>query len=405
LSNKLVQYLWHAAGAAFIVETGSLFCWNTAHFWLPGAGALPIPSDKWFFLAAVIGAYAGASAIARRIVAMPLCGRMPSVLLGVFSSFLFSMTLIFTARAYYSRPFLIMASAVSFCWLYIGQRLFFSANQVRYGFTPGSIIQELKNEWRGNFVEIASPDSSEAFDALVVSPYQDRPLPPEWTRYITNMMIHGVPTVHPGTLYEFFIGRLPLKYMAEGPGVMIHPRGYFHLKFLCDWAMLVVLGLPALLCTGAVALAVLCFSGRPVFFVQQRIGKNGTPFPMVKFRSMTPAGEVTAIGRLLRKYRLDELPQIWNVLRGEMSFIGPRPETPDLTVVYTEEIPFYPYRYSILPGITGWAQVNYGYASLTRENKIKLSYDLYYVKHASLLLDILIVLKTIKTMAAGCGAK
>jgi lipopolysaccharide/colanic/teichoic acid biosynthesis glycosyltransferase len=126
---------------------------------------------------------------------------------------------------------------------------------------------------------------------------------------------------------------------------------------------------------------------------------------MVKFRSMTPAGEVTAIGRLLRKYRLDELPQIWNVLRGEMSFIGPRPETPDLTVVYTEEIPFYPYRYSILPGITGWAQVNYGYASLTRENKIKLSYDLYYVKHASLLLDILIVLKTIKTMAAGFGAK
>jgi lipopolysaccharide/colanic/teichoic acid biosynthesis glycosyltransferase len=405
LSNKLIQHSWYIAGAALVVEAGSCFCWNTACFWLSGTGELPVPPEKWFFLAVVVGAYAGAFAVARYIVSMPLCGRIPSVLLGVSISFLVSMTLIFTMRAYYSRPFLIIAFAASFCWLYIGQRLFFSASQIRYGFTPGSIIQELKHEWRSNFVEIISPDSPEAFDILVVSPYQDRPLPPRWTRYITNMMIHGIPMVHPGRVYEFFIGRLPLEYMAEGPGVMIRPRGYCHLKVLFDWTMLIALGLPALLCIGAVALAVLCFSGRPVFFVQRRVGKNGKVFRMIKFRSMTRTGKITGIGRLLRKYRLDELPQIWNVLRGEMSFIGPRPETPDLTLAYTQKIPFYPYRYSILPGITGWAQVNYGYASVTSENKIKLSYDLYYVKHASLLLDILIVLKTIKTMVAGFGAK
>jgi lipopolysaccharide/colanic/teichoic acid biosynthesis glycosyltransferase len=331
---------------------------------------------------------------------------MQSVVLGVSAGFVFGVLAIIILRSYYSRAFLGIASAVSFFWLYAGQRLFFSVNQIRYGFTPGSIIQELKNDWRDNFIEITSPDSPEAFDILVVSPYQEQPLPPEWTRYVTNMMIQGAPVVHPGAVYEFFMGRLPLKYMAEGPGVVIRPpRTYFYLKYLCDWAMLAVLGLPALLCMGVVYLAILCFSGRPVFFVQERIGKNGAPFRMIKFRSMTGAGEITAIGRLLRKYRIDELPQIWNVLRGEMSFIGPRPETPELTRKYTEKIPFYPYRYSILPGITGWAQVNYGYASVTSENKIKLGFDLYYVKHASLLLDILIALKTIKTILIGFGAK
>ena|GEM_PF-4639543 len=404
--SRLAQYLWYVAGAVIICEVGSFFCWDTAYFWLPEAGTLPAPADKWFFLVGILCTYAAALAIAGRIVSTPLCSRMPSVFLGVSSSFVFLIILIFTLRSYYSRSFLAVAFTVSFFWLYAGQRLFFSVNQIRYGFTHGSAIQELRDEWRDNFVEISSPDSREEFDILVISPRQDHPLPQEWARYITNMMIHGVPVAHPGTVYEFFAGRLPLQYMVDGPGVFIHPkRVYFYLKYLCDWAMLAVFAIPSLLCIGIVSLAILFSSGQPIFFVQERIGKNGAPFRMVKFRSMTGAGEITAIGRLLRKYRMDELPQIWNILKGEMSFIGPRPETPELTQLYTKKIPFYPYRYSILPGITGWAQVNYGYASVTSENKIKLSYDLYYVKHASLLLDILIVLKTIKTILIGFGAK
>ena len=403
--NRPAMYLWHTIGAALILTAGSFLYWGTPCFWLPQAGTLPPPADKRLFLAVMLAAYVAALAIAGRIVSMPLCGRLQSVFLGVSVSFVFFVMVIFIMRFYYSRPFLVFGFAASLFWLYAGQRLFFSASRIRYGFTPGSVINELRDEWRDNFVEI-SLDSPEAFDVLVVSHCLEHPLPPEWARYITNMMILGVPVVHPGMVYEFFAGRLPLKYMAEGPGVVIRPaRAYFYLKYLCDWIMLAVLGLPALLCIGAVSLAVLCFSGRPVFFVQERVGKNGRPFCMAKFRSMTCAGEITGIGRLLRKYRIDELPQLWNVLRGEMSLIGPRPETPELTRRYTEEISFYPYRYSILPGITGWAQVNYGYASMTSENKIKLSYDLYYVKRASLLLDILIVFKTIKTMLIGFGAK
>jgi lipopolysaccharide/colanic/teichoic acid biosynthesis glycosyltransferase len=360
----------------------------------------------WPFLAVVASAYAGALAVTRRVLALPRCGRVTGVLFSASLSFALGAILLFFARAYYSRPFLLIAFAAALVWIYAGHRLFFSVNQIRYGFAPGSLIQELRDEWRGNFVEIPSPESGEMFDILVVAPYQDKPLPPEWARYVANVMIHGAPMVHPGTVYEFFAGRLPLKYMEEGPGVYIRPpRGYFLLKRACDWAMLIALLVPAMLCVGAIALAILLTSGRPVFFVQERIGKGGAPFRMMKFRSMTGDGEITDIGRRLRKYRLDELPQIWNVLRGEMSFIGPRPETPELTRLYTERIPFYPYRYSVPPGITGWAQVNFGYASDTSENRVKLSYDLYYVKHASLALDALIILKTVVTMLLGFGAK
>ena len=404
--NRLAQYLWYLAGAPFIFGFCSFICWDTAYFWLPKSGTLPYPVDKWLFLAVIFCAYTTALVIAKRIVSTPLCMRMPSVFLGVTSSFIFFIIMIFAFRLYYSRSFLTIAFIISFFWLYAGQRLFFSANQIRYGFTHGSVIQELKEEWRSNFTEIISTDSSDEFDVLVVSPYQDHPLPQEWARYITNIMINGLPVVHPGTVYEFFAGRLPLQYMVDGPGVVIRPpKLYLYIKYLCDWSMLVVLGIPLLLCIGVVSVAILFSSGKPIFFIQERIGKNGAPFRMHKFRSMTDNGEITKIGRILRKYRIDELPQIWNVIKGEMSFIGPRPETPELTKLYAEQIPFYPYRYSILPGITGWAQVNYGYASVTSENKIKLSYDLYYVKNASFLLDILIVLKTIKTILVGFGAK
>jgi lipopolysaccharide/colanic/teichoic acid biosynthesis glycosyltransferase len=393
-------------GASFIFGFGSFICWDTVYFWLPESGTLPYPADKWLFLTVMFCAYTTALVIAKRIVSTPLCMRILSVFLGVSISYIFFIIIIFAFRLNYSRQFLIIAFVFSFFWLYAGQRLFFSASQIRYGFTYGSIIQELKEEWRSNFEEIISPVSRKEYDVLVVSPYQDHPLPQEWTRYITNVMINGMPVVHPGIVYEFFAGRLPLQYMIDGPGVIIRPpKLYFYLKYLCDWLMLIVLGIPSILCIGVVSVVILISSGRPVFFIQERIGKNGAPFRMLKFRSMTDTGEITAIGRLLRKYRIDELPQIWNVLKGEMSFIGPRPETPELTKLYTEQIPFYPYRYSILPGITGWAQVNYGYAAVTSENKIKLSYDLYYVKNASLLLDILIVLKTIKTMLVGFGAK
>jgi lipopolysaccharide/colanic/teichoic acid biosynthesis glycosyltransferase len=157
------------------------------------------------------------------------------------------------------------------------------------------------------------------------------------------------------------------------------------------------------------ALLIVIDSPGPVFYKQERVGKAGRTFTFMKLRSMIPDAEaqsgplwavhadprVTRVGRLLRKSRLDELPQLVNVLRGEMSLVGPRPERPAFVEQLQQEIPFYRARLTVLPGLTGWAQVNYGYGSTVEDALIKLQYDLYYIRHRSLLLDGLILLRTV----------
>jgi lipopolysaccharide/colanic/teichoic acid biosynthesis glycosyltransferase len=150
----------------------------------------------------------------------------------------------------------------------------------------------------------------------------------------------------------------------------------------------------------------------PLFYRQQRVGRGGATFEMLKFRTMIPEAEeqsgatwaakrdnrITPVGRLLRPLRLDELPQCWNVLRGHMSIIGPRPERPEFVEKLADELPFYRARHAVRPGITGWAQIQFEYGDSVEDAKVKLEYDLYYVKHAGPLLDLRIVLKTIPVM-------
>ena len=166
-----------------------------------------------------------------------------------------------------------------------------------------------------------------------------------------------------------------------------------------------------------VALAIMLDGPGPAIFSQWRTGKHGKPFKIYKFRTMVVQAElkaafarpndkrITRIGHFLRKSRLDEIPQLVNVLLGHMSLIGPRPEQASFVNQFATEIPSYPYRHLVRPGITGWAQVMHGYAASTEETTVKLSYDLYYVSHYSLALDLLITFKTIKTMLTGFGAR
>ncbi|NBS24594.1 MAG: sugar transferase [Altererythrobacter sp.] len=161
-----------------------------------------------------------------------------------------------------------------------------------------------------------------------------------------------------------------------------------------------------------------------MLFYQKRLGHRGEYFKMVKFRTMrersvedsddarlldavTRDGDdrITRVGRFLRKTRLDELPQAWNILKGEMSWIGPRPEASELANWYEEQIPFYAYRHIVRPGITGWAQVNQGHVADVDEVRAKLRFDFYYIKNLSLWLDLLIALKTIRVVLGGIGAK
>ncbi len=167
-----------------------------------------------------------------------------------------------------------------------------------------------------------------------------------------------------------------------------------------------------------VALLIKLTSQGPIFFRQTRVGMGGRPFYVYKFRSMFTNAEaggakwatkndprVTKWGMMMRKTRIDEIPQLWNVLRGDMGFVGPRPERPEFVPMLSEHMPFYYLRHLIRPGLTGWAQVRYGYGATLAESREKLEYDLYYIKHASLGLDMLIMFETVKTILRRRGAQ
>lgn len=360
--------------------------------------------DAKNFIIAVTASYLLSIWGSKKILELPRCGRLIGVLTSTFFSFAgVSLILFLGCRFYYSRPFLAWSFFVSVLWIYVGCRLFFSFEQTVYGFLPGSVISELEREWRPNFVELDSVTSDVAFDVLVVPPTM-RNMPREWVAYATNRTIRGVPITQPAFLYEFFTGRVTVESITDEPIFVFRPPlAYLPFKRMTDWVILTA-ALPFALLLMSILIAVASFRP-PIFFTQERMGKNGVPFRMYKFRTMTEDGEVTPLGELLRKRHLDELPQLLNVIKGEMSFIGPRPEVTELAERYSRDIPFYDYRTSMLPGITGWAQVNYGYASVTSENKIKLSYDLYYIKHASFALDALILLKTFNVLLTGFTAK
>ena len=179
--------------------------------------------------------------------------------------------------------------------------------------------------------------------------------------------------------------------------------------------VMAVLALPLMVLT---ALLVYLEDGRPVLYRQERVGENGRGFTLSKFRSMRKDAEkggrpiwakdgddrVTRVGRFIRKTRLDELPQLWNVIRGDMSFVGPRPERPFFVEQLSEAIPFYQQRHAVKPGLTGWAQVKYRYGSSLEDAMEKLRYDLYYIKHLSVFFDLTIVFDTVKVVLFRKGA-
>ncbi|MCM3904966.1 MAG: TIGR03013 family PEP-CTERM/XrtA system glycosyltransferase [Pyrinomonadaceae bacterium] len=175
-----------------------------------------------------------------------------------------------------------------------------------------------------------------------------------------------------------------------------------------------ILSLPIVLLT---AVLIKLDSRGPVFYRQERVGKNGHPFTLLKFRSMRVDAEeagpvwaskdddrVTRLGRIIRKIRVDEIPQFWNILRGEMNFVGPRPERPHFVAQLADEIPYYEQRHLIPPGLTGWAQIKYSYGASIEDARQKLQYDLYYVKNQSLILDAIVLFETIKIILFGRGA-
>lgn len=233
----------------------------------------------------------------------------------------------------------------------------------------------------------------------------------------------GIEIARMQTIYEELLGRVPIHHL-ESDWVLrsfvdeTRSGGLYELgKRVLD-VIGSIIGLAIfLVLLPLISLAILIESGFPILYWQERLGKGGKEFKIVKFRTMYQdaekdgkaqmAGEkdprITRVGNFLRITRLDEFPQFWNVLRGEMSLAGPRAERAQWVATFQQEIPFYRARLLVKPGISGWAQINYGYAANVEDTSVKLEYDLYYIKHRSVLMDIAIILRTVSTVLGRKG--
>ena len=246
-------------------------------------------------------------------------------------------------------------------------------------------------------------------------------LPDEWEAFLADAALAGRIVYQVKQLGESLTGRVELEHLSENSfGSLLPARGYFHLKGLIDFLVALAILPLALPVMAIVAIAIRIDSPGPALFRQTRVGHSGKRITVFKFRTMRPVDvederraamtdddddRVTRLGRLLRKWRIDELPQIINILKWEMSWIGPRPQAEVLSVWYTSELPFYRYRHVVKPGISGWAQVNQGHVAEVAEVHRKLHYDFYYIKYFSPWLDVLIVFRTIKTVLTGFGSR
>jgi sugar transferase (PEP-CTERM system associated) len=236
--------------------------------------------------------------------------------------------------------------------------------------------------------------------------------------------LRGVRVEEANGFYERLTGRILVRDLRPSSLVFsdgfVRPRLLYSIKRFSEVIAAAIMIAVAAPLMAIIALLVRIDGPGPVLYRQRRVGEGGRVFNLLKFRSMkvsaelssgpvwsSPRGDprVTRLGRFLRKVRFDELPQLINVLRGEMSFVGPRPERPEFVELLAPVIPYYDERHTVYPGITGWAQINFPYGSTLEDAEEKLEYDLYYLKHMSLMLDFVIVMKTLRVMMLGRGAR
>jgi sugar transferase (PEP-CTERM system associated) len=273
----------------------------------------------------------------------------------------------------------------------------------------------------GTIEDIPAIVRARSVDQVVVSLSEARgKLPME---KLLDMKLDGVRFEHLASVYERYTGKIAVENLR--PSWLIFSEGFHkdrvqdaakRLVDVCLSATGLIIALPLM---ALIALAIKATSRGPVFYHQNRVGLQGRVFTIHKFRSMrTDAergtgavwatrndGRITRVGHLLRRTRLDELPQLWNVLKGDMSLVGPRPERPEFVSSLTQEIPFYRQRHAVRPGITGWAQVRYTYAASVEDAMEKLQYDLFYIKNRSIALDLFVLAKTVKTVLMQRGSQ
>ncbi|ASK34142.1 hypothetical protein CEK62_06965 [Alcanivorax sp. N3-2A] len=312
---------------------------------------------------------------------------------------------------------------IGFSLLALTQMLAFAVKgrfrYTKFALVPGGNLAEPSPcQENARFFELRSPKDRRRFDALVVD--MDAPLSDEWVRFIALNNSRQIPVLSGKYLHESLDGSVDLDALNSSDLRTLQPNPLYMLgKRTLDLGgalLLMPIALPLMV---LIAIAIRLESPGPALFIQRRMGTGNVPFRMLKFRSMhLDDGEndnprfadeddhrITSFGRWLRRTRLDELPQLFNVLIGNMSLIGPRPEQPLFAKQFDRKVPFYSYRHIIKPGITGWAQVQQGYVSDVAATRKKVEHDFYYIKHLCFGLDTLILLKTVRTVLTGFGAR
>jgi lipopolysaccharide/colanic/teichoic acid biosynthesis glycosyltransferase len=409
------------ASLVLALEAASLVVFRHPVPWLarPGSGVM-------------LGAMVGGSVIGLYLghrtagtgIRRPSYGRaltMPLIMLAVTA------TVLVFSRAYWSRAY-VLTTTVSWFTLAIGHRVI----RRRRPWTEAMVLVTSEKVLVEHLL-----DAPHASVTLVLDPVgrpPDGPLPlgtviavdlrsvlsDEMARFVSSCNLAGYEIRSLVATYEEHTGRLPIVHLMEGWELTVPLSGrgpYVKTKRIVD-TVLVLLTAPISIVLGAlITIAIKIDSRGPVIFSQRRIGREGKPFTLYKFRTMRHEPEGTArfaareddrltrVGRVLRHMRIDELPQLWNVLRGDLSLVGPRPEQGPFVERFSATIPFYTHRHLVRPGITGWAQVNFGYADNEADTVEKLSYDLYYIKHVSPWFDMEVLGRSVWTVLSGFGAR
>jgi sugar transferase (PEP-CTERM system associated) len=260
-----------------------------------------------------------------------------------------------------------------------------------------------------------------AVDRVIVALADRRSMMP--VNELLDIRLHGICVDDGTSILEKATGKIEVdelhpSWMIFGDGFRLTQR-HWVLRRIISTLLALTLSIVTLPLIPIIALLLKLTSPGPLLYRQKRVGLRGHVFDCLKFRTMRPNAEadsgptwasdedprITRVGKFLRRSRLDEIPQIWNVLRGDMAFVGPRPERPEFTMKLSEQIPYYNVRHAVRPGITGWAQINYGYGASIEEAKEKLRFDLYYIRNVSVMLDLLIVFYSIRAVIIGRGVR
>jgi lipopolysaccharide/colanic/teichoic acid biosynthesis glycosyltransferase len=356
----------------------------------------------------------------KNFVRYPAQDPFSTVLPAVTASFALVLILITAGHLDYSRSLLFMGYVMTVVW-YGGLALLRERYaRPRLAAVAAGTVPDITRVGRAEWQTLLEPPAhvpAGKIDGLVVD--LSAKLSPKWEEFIVHCATQGIPIYDSTLTREFMTGEVDLVHAGDIGVDALHPqRSYLYFKSAIDFIAAVAV-LPVVLpILGLVILMIKLDSKGPAFFVQKRVGYRGQLFDCYKLRSMhtdahltgpsfttSDDPRITRVGRVIRKYRFDELPQILNILKGEMSWIGPRPEAAQLAAEYERNIPYYAFRHSVKPGLTGWAAIRQGNVAEVEEATRKLRNDFFYIKNISASLDTFITVKTIWIVLTGFGSR